>query len=221
MLQTSVPREHCAGALPRHRHRAGYVCLVLAGGYEEAGDHGRFRVTAGDVVFHQPFDAHLDRFSRSGAETLNFELDGWYEPAFALARIADTDRIARLAEHDARAAREALLAGAVPVSGGENDWPDELARCIRNDPDQSLGDWARRRGFAQATISRGFKWVYGISPSSFRAQVRARRAWRSIISTHAALSVVAQESGFADQAHMTRAIGRLTGHTPAQWRKVK
>ena len=38
------------GALPRHRHAEGYVAVVIAGGYEEAGDTGRRRVSAGDVV---------------------------------------------------------------------------------------------------------------------------------------------------------------------------
>jgi hypothetical protein len=30
------------------------------------GDHGRLRVKAGDVIFHEQFEAHLDRFSENG-----------------------------------------------------------------------------------------------------------------------------------------------------------
>lgn len=53
--QAILGRELCdAGDLPRHRHSAGYMTLVLAGGYDEAGDVGRFRVGPGDLLVHRP-----------------------------------------------------------------------------------------------------------------------------------------------------------------------
>src|SRR5271170_1539425 len=39
--------------LPRHRHEQGYICVVLSGGFEEAGDCGRRIVRAGDVNCHE------------------------------------------------------------------------------------------------------------------------------------------------------------------------
>ena len=36
--------------LSRHRHAHGYAAVVLAGGYEEAGERARLRVRAGDVI---------------------------------------------------------------------------------------------------------------------------------------------------------------------------
>jgi hypothetical protein len=53
-------------ALSRHIHEHAHAALVLSGGYEEAGDLGRFQVQAGDIVLHECFEAHLDRFSASG-----------------------------------------------------------------------------------------------------------------------------------------------------------
>ncbi len=35
------------------------------------------------------------------------------------------------------------------------------------------------------------------------------------------LASIAQDLGFADQAHMTRAVKWLTGRTPAAWRREK
>ncbi len=216
----TLGREYCAagGYMPRHRHRAGYVCLVLAGGYEEAGDQGRFQVRAGDAVFHGPFDAHLDRFCGTGAQTLNFEIAGWQADGWEHVRVPDPDFIARIAERDPAEAREALLASAAPLANACRDWPDELARGIRRDPDISLGDWARDHGLAPATLSRGFRRVFEITPSAFRAQTRARRAWRAILRGRQALCAVSSAYGFADQAHMTRSVLRLTGATPGQWR---
>jgi len=194
---------------------------VLAGGYEEAGDHGRLRVSEGHAVFHNAFDAHLDRFSPAGADTVNFELDGWSEHPVDLTRVADPDLIARIAERDPTEAREMLLSAAVPAGRDAKDWPDELACSIRDNPNLSLGAWAREHALAPATLSRGFRRVYEVSPCAYRAQTRARRAWNSIMRSRAPLSEIAFESGFADQAHMSRAVGWLTGATPSRWRGTK
>src|SRR3569833_524246 len=103
-------RERCeAGDLPRHRHAGGYVTLILAGGYEEAGDAGRFRAGPGDVLVHRPFEAHLNRFAR---------------------RSADPVAARRLAERDIDAAA-ALLVDQVTPAETEQDWPDLLAAELR------------------------------------------------------------------------------------------
>jgi transcriptional regulator GlxA family with amidase domain len=62
--------------------------------------------------------------------------------------------------------------------------------------------------------------VFGVSPEAFRARIRAQRALRSIQTTDAALSGIAAETGFADQAHMTRCLKQLTGMTPHAWRST-
>ena len=40
-----------------------------------------------------------------------------------------------------------------------------------------------------------------------------------IVSTDDRLSLIALETGFADQSHMTRAVGWLTGKSPSAWRR--
>ncbi len=91
-----------ASALDRHVHEEGYAALVLSGGYEEAGDRGRFQVKEGDAIFHEPFEAHLDRFSETGAVVLNLRLPvgGSYAPG--IAKVADPDSVARVAEGSRR-----------------------------------------------------------------------------------------------------------------------
>jgi AraC-like DNA-binding protein len=209
------------GAMPRHRHGTGYVALVLSGGYEEVGDGGRFRAGAGDILFHKRFEAHLDRFSSAGADTLNFSLDGWSGTTIVFGRAHDPDLIVRIAERDPREARDMLLASVTPREIGAHDWPDALAASIRGDPNLNLSIWARAHGLAPATVSRGFRRVYGTAPIAFRAQMRARHAWQAIVHTAKPLSTLAAENGFADQAHMTRAVGALTGATPAAWRRPR
>lgn len=84
-----------ASSFAHHSHDAAYAAVVLAGGYEEAGDHGRFQVAAGDVVLHDRFEAHLDRFSALGAVVLNLRLPAGSSFAPGVAKIADPDFILR------------------------------------------------------------------------------------------------------------------------------
>ncbi|MBS0388584.1 MAG: hypothetical protein JSR15_08885, partial [Proteobacteria bacterium] len=161
--------------LPRHRHEHGYACIVLAGGYEEAGDCGRHRVRAGDVICHGPFDAHCDHIAGTGAVTVNIALPDWAEIPADLCRVRDPDAIVRLAEQDHDQACALLLSALEPVKFAALDWPDLLAEDMRRQPHLSLSEWAESRGLAPATVSRGFRRVYDISCAAYRAQLRARR----------------------------------------------
>jgi AraC-like DNA-binding protein len=216
-----LERWPAAQCFPRHRHRAAYACLILEGGFEEAGDRGHFRMSAGDVVLHRPFEAHLDRFSVRGARAINFRLEGWSGHEADRAVAPDPDLIARLAERDVAEAREALLATMVAqADGGTHDYSDELARSIRQDPLTGVSEWASRHKLPLTSVSRSFRRVYQVSPNTFRAELRARHAWRSIMSRQASFAAIALDSGFADQAHMTRSVRALTGHTPGEWRRL-
>jgi AraC-like DNA-binding protein len=205
-------------AIPRHRHRGAYLSLVLDGAYEETGDRGRIRVRPGDMLIHGAFDSHLNRFPAAGARILNLTLPDDVEPETGFARSQETERAIRLAERDPRAAAELLATTAVPASAHDGDWPDLLAQALTADPALRIGDWARERGLADATVSRGFSQVYGLSPSAFRAEVRGRLAWRRIVDAGQALTDLAYELGFADQAHMTRTVRAITGQPPRAWR---
>ena len=112
----------------------------------------------------------------------------------------------------------ALLAAAAALGKPMADWPDILAEALTHDPRLSLGRWADAHRLAPATVSRGFRQVYGISPNAFRAQARARLAWRLLQMEDAALAGIAAEAGFSDQSHMTRAVYAVTGRTPGAWR---
>lgn len=206
-----------AGDLPRHRHVAGYMTLVVAGGYDEAGDVGRFRVQAGDLLVHRPFEAHRNAFGRRSAQVVNLILID--TPGLgAMNRLADPDSVAQLAERDPLAAARAAVAGAQPVPA-EADWPDQLATALRIRSDLfRIGAWADEHGLSAAAVSRGFQRVYGTTPERYRAEARARRAWSRIVGSAEPLAAIACETGFADQPHMTRCVHAVTGRAPARWR---
>jgi AraC-like DNA-binding protein len=107
-----------------------------------------------------------------------------------------------------------------PLAADVLDWPDDLARALAQEPQVSLSAWARERGLAAETLSRGFQRTFGVSPKRFRFEHRTRRALRGLIDGDAPLAFVALDAGFADQAHMGHAVVEFTGWAPGAWRRA-
>lgn len=208
------PRAHVA----RHRHATAYAAIVLSGGYEECGSRGRFRVEAGDVLLHRAYDSHLDRFESKSTRILNLPLADADLAGVDAARVSDADTLASAAQRSTADAVTLLRSQLAPRPARSFDWPDHLAHALLREPTLRIGDWARTRGLAPETVARGFHKLFGFTPAAFRAEVRAHAALLRIRRDIASLSAIAAEAGFADQAHMTRAIKALTGHAPAALR---
>jgi len=207
-----VPGETIA----RHIHDEAYAAVVLDGGYEEAGERGRWRVRAGDVLLHGRFSGHWNH--RPGkALVLNLPLHGDLSGP-AMARVRDPDLLARLAERDPLEAAAALLEGLTPGVSALSDPSDRLAQALSGDDAPSVEAWARDQGVARETAFRWFRDAYGVGPARFRVEARARRAWRLIVEGEAPLADIAADAGFADQAHMSRDVKALTGRPPGAWR---
>ena len=204
--------------IDRHIHDAAYAAVVLEGGYEEAGECGRWRVRAGDVLIHARFSSHWNRAPDRGAVVLNLPLPPQPADAPAMARAADPDLLVRLAERDPAEASVALLDGLSRGTAGLADAPDALAQALSADEPPAVEAWARGQGVTRETAFRWFRQAYGVAPARFRLEARARRAWRMIVEARAPLADIAASAGFADQAHMSRDVKRLTGCSPGVWR---
>lgn len=75
-----------------------------------------------------------------------------------------------------------------------------------------LGD---RVGMSRYHFIRVFHRATGLTPSAFLRQVRLSRA-RDLIASGGELADIAADTGFADQAHMTREFRKTYGFTPGQ-----
>jgi AraC-like DNA-binding protein len=201
----------------RHRHPHPYAAVVLAGAYREAGSGGRFRVSSGEVMFHDAFDAHSNCVEPAGAVVLNIPLQ-----SCAVQRahfgVANVDAIAAMAERDPAAAERELLDSLVNLSAPAGDWPDLLATDLRLNAVASLELWSAHHGLTPQSLSRGFRNAFGVSPKRFGLESKAHAALRHIRAGLTSLSTIAADAGFSDQAHMTRTIAELTGNPPSHWR---
>jgi AraC-like DNA-binding protein len=74
-------------------------------------------------------------------------------------------------------------------------------------------------GCSVATLERRMRGVYGLSPQQYVTRLRVDAAAHLLAATDVPIAEVAHRSGFTDQALLTRTFGRLTGETPAQFRR--
>ena len=208
--------------LPRHRHLRAYATVVLAGRFEESGYVGRIGASAGDVLVHPALDCHANQMVSAGVKLIRLN---WSDACGApgLYRVDEVDALAGAAEKDVTFAafllRQALKKKPSSTPGQRNDWPDLLAADLARSPSIEIGAWAEANGLARETVSRGFAAAYGVAPKVFRAELRTRAAWLRVTRGSDCLATIAAETGFADQAHMTRWIHNLTGASPAVWRR--
>lgn len=97
---------------------------------------------------------------------------------------------------------------------------DEVRQALHDDPELALSELARRVGRSPFHVSRTFKQACGLTISAYRARLRVRRALERLGEGERDLARLAVDSGFADQAHLTRRLRFETGATPARLRAL-
>jgi AraC-like DNA-binding protein len=79
-----------------------------------------------------------------------------------------------------------------------------------------MSELERASGLDRWSIARGFRSLYGTSPSRYRVMRRLAEAKREILSG-AGLAQAAYTAGFSDQSHLTRQFRAAFGLSPGQW----
>jgi len=204
----------------RHRHERAYAIFTLAGSMHQVSYAGRIVTKPGQLLVQPTLDCHANKAGPLGVRILRLPwprecgLGGLFE-------LLEADRIIRLADKDPVAAASwacELVRGTEPAKPQFDDWEDLLAAELAAGKVPRLQQWAAARGLTAETVSRGFARRYHCSPARFRCELRARNAWLRLTGSGLPLAEVAAEAGFADQAHMTRSVARLTGMPPGYWR---
>ena len=91
------------------------------------------------------------------------------------------------------------------------------ANCSRN---IRLHELAELTGLSQSYFSHAFKAATGVPPYQWHMKARLRKVQALLADSDLPLTQIASVSGFTDQAHLTRSFRRLTGATPAAWRRA-
>jgi AraC-like DNA-binding protein len=95
---------------------------------------------------------------------------------------------------------------------------DLLAARISEPP--SLAELAALTGLSQFALLRAFRDATGLPPHAYLNQLRVRRA-RLLLDDGLPPADVAAQTGFADQAHLTRHFKRVVGVPPAAYQRER
>lgn len=223
VLTHYAPEEECRA----HRHMESQISLLLVGAYEETSSDGRRTVAGASLSCKPEGFEHENRFGEHGA--LMLSLHG-QEPA-------DPATSYFVTQLENRRAGTTLLEGAA----GAGPWEHNLygGRALGSEsppainpglqkarhrfmaePDLSIAGLARSLDLHPVHVARLFRSAFGRSPAQMRREARAARAIDRIIRSSAALADIAVSEGFSDQAHMTRAVGEVSGWSPGALRRL-
>lgn len=205
-------------------HRADSSLLLMVDGTIVLSSYrGRERLERGALTILPTFDAHALRAGSGGAVWLELPWRTDWSLG-ATVDVADVDGLLLLTAYDVALA----LAEIVRILDCPRvrqptrlHWIDDLRSAMLSDPHLSISRWAKASRVSREGAARAFRAAYDVSPARFRLELRARNAWARIVSGTDPLSLIALETGFADQAHMTRSVGWLTGKSPSAWRRSR
>ncbi|HTU70166.1 MAG TPA: helix-turn-helix domain-containing protein [Candidatus Baltobacteraceae bacterium] len=215
----SVHRD--ASSLRYHRHGISFATIVLEGSYTEVRDGVPSAYSKGSIVLHPPSEEHSDYFT-SATRCLNVELDETMTPGFVEAAALHLTRCdgtpeARVALSRLRLLLESRGQTQLPVFPA---WLQATIEYFGWSTAQPLREAATLAGVHQTHFSREFRRYIRMTPSGFRSRARVRRASELLLSTSTPLARIAQECGFSDQSHLTRAFGAALGLSPAAYRRT-
>jgi AraC-like DNA-binding protein len=215
------------GAPLRVSESGGEACVVGERGGFVAGLDDSFSITehdghqAGIEVKLTPlgarayFDVPLHELARTVTP-----LDSVAPDRLVLARLSSAESWSERFTIVARSLRERLLSSTVPIDGGARFVAWAAARIEDRGGNVAIGDLAAAAGHSRKTLSALFAEHVGIGAKRYADVVRFDRVAQRLVpgASPPSWARLADELGYADQAHLARSVRRFTGLTPtALW----
>jgi AraC family transcriptional regulator len=242
-------RQPCPRRVPRHEHELAYVTVVLHGDYLE-GDRGSLdELRPLTAVFNPAGATHSTVIGPSGAWLFTIELcePNLRRLGISLPRRTTVDRVAgamlwpglRLysafktqtaspmapENHILEAHVLEMLGAIAGFETAEETAPrwfgrvkDRLQEGFREP--LRMRELAREAGVHPVHLARVFRKIEKRTPGEYQQRLQIRAACELVRDPEWPLAVIAAECGFADQSHFTRVFRRMTGTTPAQFRRA-
>ncbi len=140
-------------------------------------------------------------------------------------RPGDARRLSATLDPDPAAARALDVTAALVADGAPDLAVTQAARLLR-DPQARAEDVAADIGLSLRQLRRRCHAAVGYGPKTLQRVLRFRRFVSRIDASpdgpdRLDLAAIAAEAGYADQAHLTRECGKLSGLTPAALARLR
>lgn len=225
-----------------HAHANPHITMLLAGATLEKRQGSECYRKAGEAVFFHAGEPHQNSKTVPGSRNFNIEFAPEFFETYDVKEENIDDAINNnpLAELELlRAYRQSLhpehftgdsittvifglLDAGVKVCTRPPGWILQITELLHDRWNEHLGLLALSReiGVHPVTISRYFPRYFGCTLSDYMLKLRVKKTLAMIKNTPYQLTHIAHESGFADQAHFTRAFKQITGFLPKEYRAM-
>lgn len=222
--------------VPDHHHTLPAIVMVANGSFRAETPMGEFCAEPLTTLFDLPQSSHASgvRAGGHGFLAIVVECDySWLEtnevpvevfralsssPDLGLSVVRLASALSGNASDESLEALvlETLIAKESP-SGRRPKWFRAAERYILEEYQSpiSLSAVADEIGVHRNHLARTFRLEHGCTVGEYIARLRTIHAARNLAKGERSSAEVAYESGFFDQAHLTRTFRRLTGTTPA------
>jgi AraC family transcriptional regulator len=242
-----LSETHYAGGLsaPPHLHPLPYFCFLLEGGYVEQLGQRPVSFAPPSFVFHPAREVHFGHVGEAGARLLHVEIaprlieqlreerglpeEGLDRHSGVLASLSRRlYREFRLTDAASSLVIEGLaleilgeLVRAAPMRDARPRWLELARERVHAELSRPLSvqSVAAELGVNAVRLSRAFRKAFGESLGSYQRRLRVREACNRLRDEDLSLAEIALGAGFTDQSHFTRVFRRLTGTTPAAFRR--
>jgi AraC family transcriptional regulator len=226
----------------RHAHAETTVTLVVSGSLRETVGRTEEVARALSIVVKPGDTEHADEFGAHGAHTVQMSLTTkdaaelrewepsarswrWTHAGPAVPAFLRVLALLRTQPHDDGVIEQGLtsvLASLREVPDDSHREPPRWLGSVREEIDDvgstiRVRDLAARAGVHPVYLARQFRRFFGCSVVSYLQRARVARAADVIARSFAPLSMVAFQTGFADQSHLTRSFKAGTGFTPGAY----
>lgn len=247
ILNESIGRP--AAQTPRHTHDQAHLTLIVAGHCLERYQGRARELAPRTLIYFHPGESHAIDVFKQPLRTFDLELktewliDKLTRPiaptalldsaSQALAGLAmrlycefkEPDDVAQLAMEGLTLEMLASLAR-MPMPAKHPPAPRWLPRVIElihaeSARSLSLPELAHTAGVHPSHLVEVFRKHQRCTPGEFIRRVRVEQAIQQMANARVPLADIALATGFTDQSHFTRVFKRITGLTPAQYRRLK
>ncbi len=85
----------------------------------------------------------------------------------------------------------------------------------------SIEELARSCNLSTSAFLQAFRDTLGKTPQQWLTHLRIEKSMHLMLNSPLSLKDVATQCGFSDQSHFTRVFSRITGATPAYWKRTR
>lgn len=234
--------------LPNHCHETASISMVLAGSCSECYERQTIECAPSTLLFRPSGHMHSNRIHTAGTKCINVEIDErWLNRARATADIIDYPAVFRggllpsLAGrlYDEFSRRDSvspliiegltleILAEATRgiqpgLSRGAPGWLEKVKELLhrRFTENLDLATIAESAGVHPVHMASTFRKHYRCSVGEYVRHLRIEFACRLLATSKVPIAVLSLKAGFADQSHFSKSFKRVTGLSPARYRRI-